>query len=219
MNSQAVKFALEASAGLKDDYSVDRRFIALELLKQLQTIVVAPPTLPPDSVTMTVSVQPYIPTDSMGYRVISAAKPLKTQLTVKFSPKITNKNALEGVTVPALPPPPPKEAALPAPATADVAVLRTSRDLPRGMITPHARKAPTPPAAPTAISSADLPPLPRPATSDKATPGPRAATARPAPTGKVATRPAQAEAKSDSAANEPDGKDAKRRARWSWLGH
>ena len=93
VNSQAVKFALEASAGLKDDYSVDRRFIALELLKQLQTIVVAPPTLPPDSVTMTVSVQPYIPTDSMGYRVISAAKPLKTQLTVKFSPKITNKCA------------------------------------------------------------------------------------------------------------------------------
>jgi hypothetical protein len=94
---QNFTFSLPANSGMKDDYSVDRRQIALILLKRFQSIVSAPSALPA-SITLSVTVQPYIPLDSMGYRVQSKAKSLKTSYTVKFIYNATDKNAVPNVS-------------------------------------------------------------------------------------------------------------------------
>ena len=64
----------------------------------------------PASLSLTITVQPYIPLDSMGYRVQTKPMKLATPLTVKFVFNSTGKNALQGVNL--IPPPaPPKQSA------------------------------------------------------------------------------------------------------------
>ena len=102
VNGYIVNFSLPANSGTKDDYAVDRQVMTVCLLNLLQNAVTAPAPLP-DPVSVTVSVQPYIPLDNMGYRVLSSAKPLKTPLTVRLIPKLGSKNVLQDVVCP--PPP------------------------------------------------------------------------------------------------------------------
>jgi len=76
VGSQAFSFSLPANSCVTDDYSVDRRQVALILLKQLQ-VAYPYPTMPPDTLTMNDFVQPWLPRMSMDYRVQSAPEPLK----------------------------------------------------------------------------------------------------------------------------------------------
>lgn len=99
-----INIALPANSGAKDDYSVDRQVLTVCLLKELQKVLPAQSILP-DPLTVTISVQPYMPLDSMGYRVISKAKQLKTTLPVRLIPK-SGHNALPTVVCPPPPPPP-----------------------------------------------------------------------------------------------------------------
>jgi len=134
---QTATFSLPANSGTKDDYAVDRRQIALILLKRFQSIVSPPGALPP-SISLSVTVQPYVPLESMGYRVQSKAKALKTQYTVKFIYNATDKNALPNVAPAAL-------NTIPA----DAAVMRT------------AMQQPPSPSIPTlSIPGVETPPLP-----------------------------------------------------------
>ncbi len=107
-NGQAIALSLPANSGTTDDYAVDRRQLALMLLKQLE--VVGPhPGLPQPTLKLTVAVQPWLPREGMGYRVQTDPKPLGTPLTVNLKPLVTNIDALSGVPIapaPALAPPP-----------------------------------------------------------------------------------------------------------------
>ena len=58
----------------------------------------------PDTFDMDVEVLPWVPLDSMGYRVQGGAKKLKTKLTVKFLFYATGKDALKGVECPDMDP-------------------------------------------------------------------------------------------------------------------
>ena len=111
---QTLTFSLPANSGTKDDYSIDRRQVALILLKRLQSIVAAPAALPA-SITLKLTVQPYIPLDSMGYRVQTKPRELKTPCVVKFIYNATDKNALPNVSPSAL-----------NPAPADTEIVRTT---------------------------------------------------------------------------------------------
>ncbi len=108
-NGQMINFSLPANTGTTGDYTVDPRVITVALLNRLQKIVTSP-TLLPASVSVTIQVQPYVPVDSMGYRVLTTPKALKTPLTVKLVPNVTNTNVLRGVTEPPPPPAPPAKA-------------------------------------------------------------------------------------------------------------
>jgi hypothetical protein len=113
---QEIRFSLRADSGTKDEYAVDRRQIALVLMKRIEPSITAPALLPA-SLRLTVSVQPYVPLESMGYRVLSKAKPLNTPCTVKFIYHATDKNALPGLA----------PVTLDAPrSTPDAAILRTA---------------------------------------------------------------------------------------------
>ncbi len=111
LGGQTLSFSLPANSGNKDEYGVDRQLMTVMLLKRLQGMYPALTPLPA-SFTLKVSVQPYLPVDGMGYRVLSKAKDLKTQLTIKTVYYATGKDALQNVTEP---PPPPKPAASTAP--------------------------------------------------------------------------------------------------------
>ena len=106
VTGQMINFSLPANTGKTGDYAVDPRLITVSLLNRLQKIVTYP-TLPPASLSVTIQVQPYVPLDAMGYRVVTTPKKLKTALTVKLVPNVTNTNALPGVTEPPPPPAPP----------------------------------------------------------------------------------------------------------------
>lgn len=110
-----INISLPANSGTKDDYAVDRQVLTACLLKELQKAFTAPALLP-DLLTVTIAVQPYVPLDSMGYRVLSKAKQLKTPLMVRLIPK-AGQNALPNVICP-LPVPPPA-------ANADEATMRS----------------------------------------------------------------------------------------------
>jgi hypothetical protein len=105
-NGYLINVPLPANSGTKDDYAVDRQVLTVCLLNELKKTVAAGSALP-DPLTVTISVQPYLPLDSMGYRVLSKPKQLKTTLTLRLIPK-TGVNALPDVVVPLPPPPPPK---------------------------------------------------------------------------------------------------------------
>ncbi len=66
------------------------------LLKRLQGLFPAPTPLPAQ-ISMKISVQPYLPQNSMGYRVLSKAKDLNTPLTVKLFYNSNGTNALKGI--------------------------------------------------------------------------------------------------------------------------
>ena len=65
----------------------------------------APSAQLPATLTLNITVQPYVPLDSMGYRVQSKPMKLSTPLTVKFIFNSTGTNALQGVNL--IPPPAP----------------------------------------------------------------------------------------------------------------
>jgi hypothetical protein len=98
-NGQPISFSLPANSGNKDDYTIDSRLITVCVLDRLKTIITSP-TLLTASVPMTIQVAPWLPPAAMGYRVIGKPKTLKTQLTIKLVPNITNQNKLPGVAVP-----------------------------------------------------------------------------------------------------------------------
>jgi hypothetical protein len=87
---QHLMFSLPADSGTSDDYSVDRYKIATTLLSQFQQTVAPLSALPP-TILLAISVQPYVPNDSMGFRVRKKEKPLNTRLSVKFINNVTNK--------------------------------------------------------------------------------------------------------------------------------
>ena len=109
VGGQSLIFSLPANSGVKDEYVVDKQLATVIILKRLQSMFPAPTALPTTPFTLKVSVQPYLPQGSMGYRVLSKAKDLKTPLTVKLVYNATDKDALPGLTEP---PPPPKPSAL-----------------------------------------------------------------------------------------------------------
>jgi hypothetical protein len=118
IGTQTLSFSLPANSGVQDAYTVDTQVMTVKLLKRLQALF-PPPTIITTPFTMKVSVQPYLPLDAMGYRVVSSAKTLKTPLTVKLIYNVTDKDALPGVVEP--PPPPalaPAKKAGPAKASA-----------------------------------------------------------------------------------------------------
>jgi len=109
IGTQTLTFSLPANSGTKDDYSVDRQQVVLNLFQRLQDFV-SPGSQLPASLPLSITVQPYIPLDAMGYRVQTKPMSLSTQLTVKFVFNSTGKNAMQGVNL--IPPPaPPKQAA------------------------------------------------------------------------------------------------------------
>ena len=124
---QIIQFSLPADSGTKDDYGVDRQIIAKTLLDRLQQSVPTSSALPA-SISMTITVQPYMPLDSMGYRVRTGAKPLATALTVKFIYYATGKDVLAGVTTASIfPPSQGTERRTAGRNTADASVVRTAQ--------------------------------------------------------------------------------------------
>jgi hypothetical protein len=175
VNNQTIAFSLPANSGAKDDYAVDRRQMTLILLKSLEAASPYPAT-PPASLTMNVTVQPWIPRDTMGYRVQTGPKPLKTPLTVKLNAVITGVDALHGVPIEAYPASEGKNTRIENGNGADPAVsARIRGDIDRALQRASATSSPprpiTPVAAPVAPrtrpapSRATLPPLPTPPAS------------------------------------------------------
>jgi hypothetical protein len=111
-------FTLPANSGTKDDYSVDSQQIVLNLFQILQNGIVSAGAQLPASLTLNITVQPYIPLDSMGYRVKTKPMSLATPLTVKFVLNGTGVNAMQGVKLNP-PPAPPKKAAHVSPSAMD----------------------------------------------------------------------------------------------------
>jgi hypothetical protein len=141
VSGATLNFYLKADSGVNDEYGVDRQLLTVCLLKRLQEIVPAQGMLP-DSISMDVSVQPYLPQDSMGYRVSTKERKLPNPLTVKFLYYANGTDALKSVTCPPEPAPAAKAAA-----GAPHARLRPRTD---GSVIPVSSPAPNP-----------LPPLPQ----------------------------------------------------------
>lgn len=98
-SGQTLKFTLKANGGSTDDFGVDRQQLALMLLNQLQSTL-APSTALPASIPFDVYVQPWLPLDTIGYRVRTSAKKLNSQLTISFQNLVTGANALQNVKIP-----------------------------------------------------------------------------------------------------------------------
>ena len=81
---------------MQDEYVVNTQLLTVMLLKRLQGLFPAPTPLPAQ-ISMKISVQPYLPQNSMGYRVLSKAKDLNTPLTVKLFYNANGTNALKGI--------------------------------------------------------------------------------------------------------------------------
>ncbi len=124
VGTQSLTFALPANSGTADEYQVDSQLMTVILLKRLQSWFPAPTALPAQ-IPLKVSVQPYVPQDAMGYRVLSKAKDLKTPLTVKFLYNATDKDALPNVMEP---PPPAKPQAKKAAWAEGLPPLPSTRD-------------------------------------------------------------------------------------------
>ena len=105
VGGQQFTFAIPADVVNKDDYTVDQRLFTVTLLNRLQNIVTAPAAVT-SPLTLTVFVQPWIPPDG-EVRVRTAAKQLKSSLTVNLNYNATGQNALPTVMPVPLPPPPP----------------------------------------------------------------------------------------------------------------
>ena len=157
---KVLNISLKADSGVKGDYSVDRQQLTVCLLKRLQDMVAAPGALP-DSITMDVEVQPFLPVADMGYRVRTEAKKLKTKLTVRFLFYATDKDALKGVSCPD---PDPKTTASDTPQALFQAHEGRSVVQASNVQTPAAQfqlpalsQFPTPPPAPPLPSTLTLP--------------------------------------------------------------
>ena len=114
---QSLSFSLEANSGVQDEYVVNTQLLTVMLLKRLQGLFPAPTPLPAQ-ISMKISVQPYLPQNSMGYRVLSKAKDLNTPLTVKLFYNANGTNALKGIIEQP-----------PAPAAAPAAKKAAARDM------------------------------------------------------------------------------------------
>jgi hypothetical protein len=116
INGQSLQFSMQANSGVQDQYVLDKQLMTVILLKRLHGIY-APPAALPTQLSLSVSVQPYIPQNSMGYRVLSAVKTLPTPLTVKLFYNATADPKLKDILEPPpLPPAPaPKKTSAAAP--------------------------------------------------------------------------------------------------------
>lgn len=83
VNNQNVIIELPATASTTGDYTVDGTLFTAKLLERLQNMT-AYPSIPPASISFTVTVLPWTPADQQGLRAETKPKQLPTKLTVNL---------------------------------------------------------------------------------------------------------------------------------------
>jgi hypothetical protein len=155
VGGQLLSFQLAAQPGNSGDFSVSQQQFTLALLNALKSTATAPGALT-SPVSLTLWVQPWVPSDSQGVRTRTEPKKLKTPLNVNLYYKAGD-NALNGMSVPSLPPAPGQAARGMGTGsglnpTRDAGLVRTAQSTPTP---PAALAAPQPPAplnAPSLLS-------------------------------------------------------------------
>ena len=189
VNGQNVILTLPAKADNKGDFSIAAPLFVNTLLTRLEDITAAS-TLLPASISFSVSVQPFLPTEDEGLRVRTEAKPLKSNVTVNLQYNATGINALpKGAAGVYLTPAPNRTNALATRFPAmdnstgnqNLAGPRTGNDLALVRVSQDVGSLPSFLKAPQATPSLDKPPLLAPNITSEAEQVARLLTGQPLP--------------------------------------